>query len=67
MHCIKHLNKEIAPENRVLFKKLTGPKVVQKFPSFYGTQCSSLHVKQLIIGPCPDLDESSPYFPKQSH
>jgi hypothetical protein len=36
MDVCKHLNKEITPDSRVL-KKLTGPQVVKKFPSFYET------------------------------
>lgn len=54
--CTKHLNTEITPKNRVLFKKLAGPQVVQKFPAFYGALYSSLHLRQLTTCPCPNLD-----------
>jgi len=50
--------------SRVLFEKLTGPQLVKKFPTFYGTQ----NFTTVRTSPYPEPEQFSPcpqsHFPK---
>jgi hypothetical protein len=46
--------------NGVLSEKLTGPQLINKLPTFYGTQGSLPHSQKPATSPYPETDKSSP-------
>ena len=50
----------LIPWSRVLLEKLTGSNLIKKFPSFYGSRGSLLHLQVPVTCPYPEPDRSSP-------
>jgi hypothetical protein len=58
----------LTPWSRVLLEKLTGYKLVKKFPTFYGNQTFTTAFTTVRTNPYPEPEQSSPcpqsHFPK---
>ena len=51
----------LTPCSKVLLEKVTGPQLVEKFPTFYGTQrFITTHTQQAATWPYSELYQSSP-------